>query len=182
MSKDKAGLVKWANVWNLKQPQLLNEIKAVATSHERFLINKESTPQLFEFYAKHIFSLPVNNVIAERQFNLSQLYLHDNLSELSKQASIMFVENILHRGKSNGRITVAARDVHERRMRVYGQLLNTEELNTKKWERISKRSKKEMWAVALLQQRMSILRFGRRRNQINRCQRSSNPLRMKEGS
>ena len=44
VSKDKAGLVKWANVWNLKQPQLLNEIKAVATSHERFLINKESTP------------------------------------------------------------------------------------------------------------------------------------------
>ena len=126
VSKDKAGLVKWANVWNLKQPQLLNEIKAVATSHERFLINKESTPQLFEFYAKHIFSLPVNNVIAERQFNLSQLYLHDNLSELSKQASITFVENILHSGKSNGRTTVAARDVHERRMRAYGQLLNTE--------------------------------------------------------
>ena len=66
VSKDKAGLVKWANVWNLQQPQLLNEIKAVATSHESFLINKESNPHLFEFYAKHIFSLPVNNVIAER--------------------------------------------------------------------------------------------------------------------
>ena len=76
-----------------------------ATSHESFLINKDSTPQLFEFYAKHIFSLPVNNVIAERQFNLSQLYLHDNSSELSKQASITFVENIIHSGKSNGRTT-----------------------------------------------------------------------------
>ena len=112
VSKDKAGLVKWANVWNLQQPQLQNEIKAVATSDESFLINKESIPQLFLFYAKHIFSLPVNNVIAERQFNLSQLYLHDNLSELSKQASITFVENILHSGKSNGRTTAAARDIH----------------------------------------------------------------------
>ncbi|XP_044176005.1 uncharacterized protein LOC122959024 [Acropora millepora] len=100
VSKDKAGLVKWANVWNLQQPQLLNEIKAVATSHESFLINKESNPHLFEFYAKHIFSLPLNNVIAEQQFNLSQLYLHDNLSELSKQASIMFVENILCKGRT----------------------------------------------------------------------------------
>ena len=34
VSKDKAGLVKGANLWNLQQPQLLNEIKAVATSHE----------------------------------------------------------------------------------------------------------------------------------------------------
>ena len=167
VSKDKAGLVKWANVWNLQQPQLLNEIKAVATSHESFLINKESNPHLFEFYAKHIFSLPVNNVIAEQQFNLSQLYLHDNLSELSKQASMMFVENILHRGKSNGRITVAARDVHERRMRVYGQLLNTALLQEAR-KNLEKIQKGNVGSGPLT--RMSILRFGRRRNQINRCQ------------
>ena len=49
VSKDNAGLVKWANVWNLQQPQLLNEIKAVATSHESFLINKESTPNYLNF-------------------------------------------------------------------------------------------------------------------------------------
>ena len=65
VSKDKAGLVKGANLWNLQQPQLLNEIEAVATSHESFLINKETCRHLFEVYAKHIFSLPVNNVIAE---------------------------------------------------------------------------------------------------------------------
>ena len=86
VSKDKAGLVKWFNVWNLPQPQLLNEIKAVATSLESFLNNKETSPHLLEFYAKRIFRLPMNNVIAARQFNLSQLYPHDNLSELSKQA------------------------------------------------------------------------------------------------
>ena len=66
VSKDKAGLVKGANFWNLLQPQLLNEIKAVTTTHESFLINKENCCHLFEVYAKHIFSLPVNNVIAER--------------------------------------------------------------------------------------------------------------------
>ena len=51
----------------------------------------------------------MNNVIAERQFNLSQLYLHDNLSELSKQASVTFVENTIHSGKTNGRTTETAR-------------------------------------------------------------------------
>ena len=82
----------------------------------------------------------MNNVIAERQFNVSQLYLHDNLSELSKQASITFVENILHSGKSNGRTTAAAKDIHERRMRAYGQLLNTELLQEarKNLEKIQK--------------------------------------------
>ena len=108
VSKDKAGLVKRANLWNLQQPQLLNEIKEVATSHESFLINKKTCHHLFEVYAKHIFSLPVNNVIAEQLFNLSQVYLHDNLSELSKQAAITFVENILHSGEINGRTTAAA--------------------------------------------------------------------------
>ena len=180
VSKDKAGLVKWANVWNLQQPQLLNEIKAVATSHESFLFNKESTPQLFELYAKNIFSLPVNNVIAERQFNLSQLYLHDNLSELSKQESIMFVENILHGGKSNGRTTAAARDVHERRMRAYGQLLNTELLQQarKNLEKIQKGNvdsgpltAKDVYTKAWEEKKPN-----------KQMSTIINPLRMKEGS
>ena len=52
----------------------------------------------------------------------------------------MFVENILHSGKSNGKTTAAARDVHERRMRAYGQLLNTELLQEarKNLEKIQK--------------------------------------------
>ena len=88
-SQDKVGFIKWASLWKLKEPQLLSEIKEIALSPQSSLISKEATPNLFEFYAKHIFSLPVNNVHAERQFNLSQLYLNDNMSELSKQASII---------------------------------------------------------------------------------------------
>ncbi|PFX20877.1 hypothetical protein AWC38_SpisGene25799 [Stylophora pistillata] len=98
----------------------------MALSQQSSLISKEATPNLFEFYAKHIFSLPVKNVLPERQFNLSQLYLNDNMTELSKQASITFVENILHRGKTNTRTTEAAREVHEERMKEYAQMLTTD--------------------------------------------------------
>ena len=119
--KDRAGLVKWAEIWNLKEPKLIYDIKRVATSLQSSLISKEANPHLFEFFAKHIFSIPVNNVIAERQFNLSQLYLQSSMSELSKQASITFVENILHSGKTNNRTTEAAREVHEERMKTYAK-------------------------------------------------------------
>ena len=91
---DRVGLIKWATLWKLKESQ-------------GSFISKEATPNLFEFYAKHIFSLLVNNVLTERQFNLSQLYLNDNMSELSKQASVTFVKNILHSGKTNTRTTNA---------------------------------------------------------------------------
>ena len=124
--KDRAGLVKWAEIWNLKEPKLLNDIKRVATSSQSSLISKEANPHLLEFFAKHIFSIPVNNVIAERQFNLSQLYLQSNMSELSKQASITFVENILHSGKTNNRTTEAAREVHEERMKTYANMLTSD--------------------------------------------------------
>ena len=112
---DRVGLIKWATLWKQKESQ-------------GSFISKEATPNLFELYAKHIFSLPVNNVLAERQFNLSQLYLTDNMSELSKQASITFVENILHSGKTNTRTTEAAREVHEERMKEYTQMLTTDVL------------------------------------------------------
>ena len=124
--KDRTGLVKWAEIWNLKETKLLNDIKRVATSPQSSLISKEANPHLFEFYAKHIFSIPVNNVIAERQFNLSQLYLQNNMSELSKQASITFVENILHSGKNNNRTTEAAREIHEERMKAYANMLTSD--------------------------------------------------------
>ena len=123
--KERVGLMKWATLWKLKEPQLLSEIKEIALSPQSSLISKEATPNQFEFYAKHIFSLPVNNVLAERQFNLSQLYLNDNMSELSKQASITFVEDILHSGKTNTRTTEAVREVHEERVKEYAQMLPT---------------------------------------------------------
>ena len=68
----------------------------------------------------------MNNVIAERQFNLSQLYLQNNMSQLSKQASITFVENILHSGKTNNRTTEAAREEHEERMKTYANMLTSD--------------------------------------------------------
>ena len=153
------GPVKWANIWELQKPQLLTEIKAISTSPESCLINKDTTPHLFEFYAKHIFSIPVNNVIAERQFNLSQLYPHDNLSELSKQASVTFVENTI---KTNGRTTETARQIHEQRMKDYGQLLTTELLQRQ--EKSSTTSEKVVQSVPPIEERMSILKLGRKRN------------------
>ncbi|RMX54116.1 hypothetical protein pdam_00024809 [Pocillopora damicornis] len=66
VSKDRVGLIKWATLWKFMEPQLLSEIKEIASSPHSSLISKEATPNLFEFYAKHIFSLPVNNVLAER--------------------------------------------------------------------------------------------------------------------
>ena len=39
----------------------------------------------------------MNNVVAERQFNIAQLYVHPNESELSKRATHLFVENIIHK-------------------------------------------------------------------------------------
>ena len=86
------------------------------------LISKEANPHLFEFFAKHISRIPVSNVFAERQFNLSQLCLQSSMSKLSKQASITFVENILHSGKTNC-TTEAAREVHEERMKTYANML-----------------------------------------------------------
>ena len=69
----------------------------------------------------------MNNVIAERQFsNLSQLYFRENMSELTKQASITFVENILHSEKTNNRTTEAAREVHEERMKAYAHMLTSD--------------------------------------------------------
>ena len=103
--KDRVGLIKWATLWKLKELQFPGEIKEIALSPRGSLE--------FEFYAKNIFSLPVNNVLAERHFNLSQLYLNDNRSELSKQASATFVGNILHSGKTNTRTTEVALEVHE---------------------------------------------------------------------
>ena len=48
------------------------------------------------------------------------------MSELSKQASITFVENILHSGKNNNRTTEAAREVHEERMKAYANMLTSD--------------------------------------------------------
>ena len=39
----------------------------------------------------------MNNVVAEQQFNIAQLYVHPNESELSKRATHLFLENVIHK-------------------------------------------------------------------------------------
>ena len=50
----------------------------------------------WQWYTQHVFSIPVNNVIAARQFNVADIYVHPNESETSKQATHLFVQNVLH--------------------------------------------------------------------------------------
>ncbi|PFX11545.1 TNF receptor-associated factor 6, partial [Stylophora pistillata] len=65
-------------------------------------------------------------LLKDWEFNLSQLYLNDNMSELSKQASITFVENIVHNRKTNTSTTEAASEVHKERMKGCTQMLSTD--------------------------------------------------------
>ena len=39
---------------------------------------------------------PVHNALAERQFNIADLYLDPNMSEETNQATQLFVQNIIH--------------------------------------------------------------------------------------
>ena len=45
-------------MWNLLDPVLVKEIQKIAEMSEGVLINKEQFPVLFEWNAKHVFSLP----------------------------------------------------------------------------------------------------------------------------
>ncbi|PFX24329.1 hypothetical protein AWC38_SpisGene11077 [Stylophora pistillata] len=65
-------------------------------------------------------------LLKDWEFNLSQLYLIDNMSELSNQASITFVENIVHNRKTNTSTTEAASEVHKERMKGCTQMLSTD--------------------------------------------------------
>ena len=66
-------------------------------------IKKQLLPALFEWFARHIFALPVHSALAERQFNIATLYLDPNVSEESIQATQLFVQNMINQksGKSN---------------------------------------------------------------------------------
>ena len=54
-------------------------------------ITKQLFPALFEWFARHIFALPVHNALAERQFNIATLYLDPNMSKESIKATQLFV-------------------------------------------------------------------------------------------
>ena len=104
VASDYDTLLKWSSLWELHKSSLIQEICAVATSSNPPLISLAHEPNLFHWYAVHLFAIPVNNVVAERQFNISSLHLDANQSEVSKQASQLFVENVLH--DPDGRINL----------------------------------------------------------------------------
>ena len=96
VSTEEAGLRKWARQWDIFSEPLLKEIRIVANTSSPKLVNLDTEPILYMWFAKYLFVLPVNNVIAERQFNIASLVLQPNMSELSKQATQCFVENVIH--------------------------------------------------------------------------------------
>ena len=96
VAADTPNLIKWSSKWNIHDASIFREIKALAECKAPPLISQELEPALYEWYAVHLFAVPVNNVVAERQFNIASIYLDPNQSELSKQATHLFVENVLH--------------------------------------------------------------------------------------
>ena len=85
----------WLAHWPLSS-EAMSEARMIAADTSPSVPNKENEPHLWQWFATYVFAMPVNNVIAERQFNIASIYLHPNESELSKQASHLFVENVLH--------------------------------------------------------------------------------------
>lgn len=95
MAKHRAELQTWLSRWPLSA-DAMPEIKAVAQRTSPSMPSRDSEPHLWKWFATYLFVMPVNNVLAERQFNIANIYVSPNESELSKQASHLFVENVLH--------------------------------------------------------------------------------------
>ena len=53
------------------------------------MISKKNFPVLFNWMEKHVFSLPVHNALAERQFNIAQLFLDPNMPEETNQENLV---------------------------------------------------------------------------------------------
>ena len=108
----------------MSDEKLLAEIYYVAKRDSGVLISKEMFPCLSEWYAKHIFSLPVNNALAERQVNIVSLYLDPNMSKESNQASQLFVRNAVYEkvSKSNNlRTTASGRKLYLQKINNYSK-------------------------------------------------------------
>ena len=109
-------------------------------------ITQQLFPALFEWFARHIFALPVHNALAERQFNIATFYLDPNTSEESIQAIQLFVQNIVHQtsGKSNKlRMTALSRVECRQKMAEYSGTV-TPELVVE-----AKRSSSSLWMLLL---------------------------------
>ena len=125
VSSQESKLQTWMDNWELMSDEkLLAEIYYVAKRDTGVLISKEMFPCLFEWYAKHIFSLPVDNALAERQVNIVSLYLDPNMSKESNQASQLFVRNVVYEkvSKSNNlRTTASGRKLYLQKINNYSK-------------------------------------------------------------
>ena len=117
--KERSSLVEWCTRWDMHT--LLPEIRAVAASVSPPLPSSTTEPLLWAWFCRHVFAMPVHNVLAERQFNLASIYLSPNDSEASKQSSHLFVQNILHSANCSdgGPITREARQISIAKMKDY---------------------------------------------------------------
>ena len=73
-----------------------------------------------------MFSLPVHNVLAERQFNIAELDLDPNMSEQTNQAIQLFVQNVVHEKndkKASNRTTAHSRQDCVTKMALYSHTI-----------------------------------------------------------
>ena len=106
------------------QTELIKEIHEIAERTEGVLLSKEHFPVLYQWNAKHRFSLPVHNALAERQFNIANLYLDPNMSEEPVQSTQLFVKNIHQKGVKKLRTTRKTREEYKNRMIQYLETVN----------------------------------------------------------
>ena len=120
VSSQKSKLQHWAEKWDSLDPKILKEIARIGEMKNGILVTKELFPLLHEWKAKHIYSLPVHNALAERQFSITSSYLDPNMSEESIQATQLFVQNIIHKkGAKKLRTTTKTREEYKTRMTAY---------------------------------------------------------------
>ena len=124
----------WSQNWGLHladhDGQLLKEIYHISEMNTGVLNSKESFPHLFDWHAKH-----VHNALAERQFNIADLYLDPNMSEETNQATQMFVQNIIHQrvDKANkSRTTAKTPDEYRSRMASHSNTITAALINQAK--------------------------------------------------
>ena len=90
---------------------------------------------MYQWNARHIFSLPVHNALAERQFNIASLYLDPNMSEESGQSTQLFVQNIIHqKGVKKLQTTRKSREEYKNRMIQYSETVNHDLIALAKYE------------------------------------------------
>ena len=127
VSSQKSKLRHWAEKWELLDPKMLKEIAQIGEMTNGILVTKELFTILHEWNAKHIYSLPVHNTLAERQFNITSLYLDPNMSEESIQATQLFVQNTIHKkGAKKLRTITRAREEYKTRMITYTKAVDHE--------------------------------------------------------